>query len=130
MKTIEVVAAIIISPQNKVLIAQRGSNKKFAGKWEFAGGKIENGESHQEALHRELHEEFGLSFTIGKFFKTIYHKYPDFNLILHSYFVDFLEQELKLTEHQSIQWVSPNEIEEFDFVEADLCIVEELMNKY
>lgn len=129
MKTIEVVAAIIISRQNKFLIAQRGSNMKFEGKWEFAGGKIENGESHQEALHRELNEEFGISFKIGRFFKTIYHKYPDFNLILHSYFVESPEQELILTEHQSVKWVSLSEIKGYDLLEADIYLAEELMRK-
>jgi len=130
MKTIEVVAAIIISPEKEVLIAQRNLKKKFGGKWEFAGGKIEIGETHEEALHRELREELGISANIGKIFKTIHHQYPDFNIIMHFYFVEFPKQEIKLLDHQTIKWVSLNEILKYDFVDADILLVMELKKHF
>lgn len=128
MKKIEVVAAII-KHNNEILCVQRPESKLkyISKKFEFPGGKIEEGESNKEALKRELIEELNISVEINDFFVTIVHQYPDFELTMHSYVVNIDARDITLNEHISQKWLSKNELKQLDWAAADLPIVEKLM---
>lgn len=126
---IDVVAGLIIQ-DNKVLIARRASHKKLAGKWEFPGGKVKDGENHHQALERELFEEFGIRTKTGKHFLTHEHEYDTFSIRLIAYFTVYLEGDYKLTDHDSIKWVYLKELVEHDLAEADIPIAKELIEYY
>ena len=131
MKEIVVVAGIILDKDDKILCVQRGESSKtyISKKWEFPGGKIEAGESREEALVRELQEE--LKITVGslEYLTTVDHMYPDFRLIMHGYtcrIVDLSSPEL--TEHLDSCWLFSNELKELDWAAADIPIVDLLVN--
>lgn len=129
MKKIEVVAAIIYF-ENKILCAQRPENKLdyISEKFEFPGGKIEKGESKEEALKRELIEE--LNFVPNKIddlFVTVVHQYPDFELTMHSYKCYSETKEIQLNEHISSKWLTLEKLREIDWAEADIPIVNRLI---
>lgn len=126
MKTIEVVAAVIQNSEGLTLAVQRGANSKeyISEKWEFPGGKIEAGESRQEALHRELVEELKIKASIGELVTTVDHTYPDFRLIMHAYHCRILSGELTLTEHLEKKWLKKSELRSLDWAAADVPIVD------
>ena len=128
MKTIEVVAAIILF-DNKYLCVQRGDNKYdyIAYKYEFPGGKVEPGETREEAIKREILEELHLSISIDHFFTTVNHQYPNFNLIMHSFICSCENQNLELTEHVDFKWLDKNELSTLDWAEADKPIVNKII---
>ena len=128
MKKIEVVAAIIYF-EDKILCVQRPKNKLLyiSEKFEFPGGKIENGETQKEALNRELFEELNISPEIKSFFNTVIHQYPDFELTMHSYICEVKTKELNLNEHITQEWLSINEINKLDWAAADIPIVNKLI---
>lgn len=125
MKTIEVVAAIIVH-RGQVLCAQRGESKLdyISRKYEFPGGKVENNESLEKALIREIKEELEMDINIRSHFTTVEHAYPDFNIIMHSFLCDVNSRTLQLSEHLNIQWLNKHELDNLDWAEADLPIVE------
>lgn len=126
MKTVEVVAAIIIK-DNKILCAQRSIDDPYLSlKWEFPGGKIEKGESHQAALKREIKEELNLDIEVNNFFLTVNHTYPNVQLIMHAYLCTMKDDEITLYEHQHYKWLDVNDLSILDWAEADITIVEEL----
>lgn len=129
MKKIEVVAAII---QNKseILCVQRPVHKLsyISKKFEFPGGKIEDGESKEEALKRELNEELNLDVKIDSFFMTVVHPYPDFELTMHSFIVLINDREINLNEHISQKWLSSSDLLKLDWAAADLPIVHKLVD--
>lgn len=127
MKTIEVVAAIIIN-NNKILCVQRGDNKReyIAFKYEFPGGKVEIGETREEALVREIKEELGIEITILEEFLTVDHTYPDFNVIMHSFICGCENSEVQLSEHVALQWLPKKELFTLDWAAADIPIVQKL----
>jgi len=127
MKKIQVVAALLVQDQ-KILIAQRLQKKSFGGKWELVGGKIEKNETPQAALQRELAEEMGINAQIGDFFMQVQHQYPDFQICLSVYWVTDFEGQIRLTDHSQALWVSPNELKNYDFTEADLPIIAKISN--
>jgi 8-oxo-dGTP diphosphatase len=128
MKSIEVVAAIIYY-KDKILCVQRGENKYpyVSNKFEFPGGKLENGETKTEALKREISEELNMDINIQEEFLTVNHEYPDFKITMHSFKCKCESQELKLTEHISMEWLSINELRKLDWAEADIPIVNNLI---
>ena len=107
MKKIEVVAAIIYF-ENKILCVKRPKNKLsyISEKFEFPGGKIEQGETQEEALKRELIEELNVVTDIKSFFTTVVHEYPDFELTMHSYLCEVDTKEIVLNEHISLEWLN------------------------
>jgi 8-oxo-dGTP diphosphatase len=129
MKKIEVVAGVIFC-KDEILCVQRKKNKLhyISEKFEFPGGKIEPGESKEEALHRELLEELNLSMKIKSFFMTVAHEYPDFELIMHTYICEVESKELKLNEHIDKKWLKVNELNQLDWAGADIPIVEKLVS--
>lgn len=128
MEKIEVVAAIL-KYKDKYFCAQRKSSGPLGKKWEFPGGKIERGEGQKEALARELFEELNLNVKIGEFFKTVEHEYETFTIIMHSYLCEIDFQKIELLEHLDSKWLNLEELPFLDWAEADLPIVEELINR-
>ena len=129
MKTIEVVAAVICH-ERKVLCVQRAvhERKYVSLKWEFPGGKIEVGESREEALVREIEEELVVEIHELLYLMTVEHSYPDFHLTLHAYTCALKAGEVKLREHVDLKWLSVEELDQLDWVAADLPVVENLKN--
>ena len=128
MKSIEVVAAIIVN-DNKILCVQRGENryKYISKKFEFPGGKIEDGESKVEALKREIFEELKMDIIPADEFITVLHKYPDFNLIMHGFICTCRDTSLVLSEHIDFKWLNKSELNRLDWAAADIPIVEKLL---
>jgi 8-oxo-dGTP diphosphatase len=129
MKKIEVVAAVIFC-KDQVLCVQRPKNKLpyISEKYEFPGGKIEEGESKEEALHRELLEELSLSTKIKTFFLTVVHQYPDFELTMHSFICKVNSKDLTLHEHIDQKWLKINDLTILDWAAADIPIVEKMLS--
>lgn len=122
MKSIEVVAAIIVKDR-KMLITKRVGGQ-FDGLWEFPGGKIEESETHEIALIREINEELEIKISVDKFLSTIDYNYDSFHLIMHLYFCTIEEGSIKLKEHSDGKWISPDEKENISWVPADVQVLE------
>lgn len=128
MKTIEVVAAIIQN-NHKILCVQRGPAKLdyIHHKFEFPGGKIEPGETGEEAIARELREELQLDVPEATYFMTVDHTYPDFHITMHAFLCPVSHRYIVLTEHIDAKWLSLDELPNLDWAAADLPIVKKLM---
>ena len=121
-----VVAAIIIK-QGKVLVCQRTRHQTMPLKWEFPGGKIEDGEQPRSALRRELEEELGILATVGDEVKRIQHEYPNGGMVeLRFFIVRDYQKEIENRIFRDIRWAEPKELPNFDFLEADLTLVQDL----
>src|SRR5436309_5433150 len=128
MKVKQVVAALILK-QDKILICQRTQHQPHPLKWEFPGGKIEADEAPVAALSRELEEELGIRPSIGRKITTIQHNYGANNAVeLHFYLVEEFEGELQNRIFQEIRWVGRKELPTFDFLEADVAMVNDIAN--
>ena len=127
MKHIEVVAAIIIH-DGKILCVQRGPAKYdyISHKWEFPGGKVEEGETKLAAIVREIREELHMDITVDAFFTTVNHTYPDFQLTMHSYLCSCPTNELTLTEHSDFKWLSKDALKDLDWASADVTLYSKL----
>lgn len=124
-KNIHVVGAVIME-NRKILCAQRGSTKTLACKWEFPGGKIDEGESPQEALKREITEEMHCEVEVGEQVEHTVYEY-DFGIVhLTTFYCKLIEGEPVLTEHVSIKWLLPNELSTLDWAPADIPAIEKL----
>ncbi len=128
MKKIEVVAAII-KHGNEILCAQRAENRLpyISKKFEFPGGKIEAGETREEALQRELTEELNLTTEIKAPFMTVIHEYPDFELTMHSFICEVDNKDITLKEHIDSKWLTLENLQSIDWAAADLPIVNKLV---
>jgi len=124
MKTIEVVAAVIVR-DGRIFATQRGYGD-FKDMWEFPGGKIESGESPEDALKREIKEELDADISVDSFLQTVEYDYPKFHLILHCYKCILKNDTLHLLEHESARWLSANELDSVEWLPADLSIVRNL----
>jgi len=122
LKRIEVVAAII-QKDNKIFCAQRNLSKSMGGKWEFPGGKIEVGETHKEALVREIKEELDSDIVVNKYLMTVEHDYPAFHITMHVYLCTLVKGELSLKEHNDSKWLYKEELLSLDWADADKPIV-------
>ena len=125
MKTIEVVAAIS-QKDGKYFATQRGYGE-FEGLWEFPGGKIEPGESHETALKREIEEELGIDISIENFLCTTKYDYPSFHLIMHCYLCNIISGEIELKEHKDACWLNPEALNNVEWLPADKDIIEKLV---
>lgn len=129
MKKVEVVAGVIFY-ENSILCVQRPANKYsyISEKFEFPGGKIEAGESHELALHRELQEELNIEVKIKSFLLTVVHEYPDFELTMHAYLCEVGNRVVELNEHIDLKWLLVDQLGTLDWAAADLPIVEKLLS--
>lgn len=129
MKKIEVVAGVIFF-EDQILCVQRPKNKLpyISEKFEFPGGKIESGETKEEALQRELFEELNIIIKIKSLYFTVVHEYPDFELTMHSFICEVDTKELTLNEHISLEWLTLNELQKLDWAAADIPIVDKLIS--
>ncbi|MCQ2107528.1 MAG: (deoxy)nucleoside triphosphate pyrophosphohydrolase [Fibrobacter sp.] len=124
MKTIEVVAGVI-KDGNKIFATQRGYGD-FKGGWEFPGGKMEPGETPQQALARELKEELTVDVSVEDFICTVEYDYPNFHLTMHCFYCTVIGGELKLLEHEAAKWLEKENIRSVDWLPADIAVVETL----
>lgn len=124
METINVVAAIIIK-NGKIFTTQRGYGK-FKDGWEFPGGKIEEGETPQEALKREMKEDLDTVIEVHKLLDTIEYDYPEFHLSMRCYLCSVIHGTLKLCEHKDAKWLGKDELNSVDWLPADIALIERL----
>ena len=124
MKQIEVVAAVI-RKDGRVFATQRGYGD-WEGWWEFPGGKIEPGETPEEALRREILEELQAEISVDEFLCTVEYDYPKFHLTMHCYFCSLLSETFHLNEHEAAQWLKADELDNIRWLPADVMVVEEL----
>ena len=124
----EVVAALIWRGE-KFMICQRPAHKARGLLWEFVGGKVEAGETPQEALIRECREEIDVLLSVGDAFMDVTHEYPDLDVHLTLFHATIASGEPKKLEHNDIRWITPQEIPDYDFCPADVEILEKLMEK-
>lgn len=129
-KHIDVVAAIFIDEQKRIFCAQRKNKGELALKWEFPGGKIEEGELPEEALKREILEELNILSSNIKPFMTVFHSYQTFDITLQSFICEGSFNELILNDHENVQWVKINELLKYDWADADLPIVRKIIEVY
>ena len=128
LKQIEVVAAVIVE-DDKLLATQRGYGD-FKGKWEFPGGKIEQGETHKEALVREIKEELNADIEVLMFLTKVEHDYEKFHLTMHTY-VCSLKNKIEMVkhgddefEHDNMVWLDENHLDDVDWLPADIKVVD------
>ncbi|MGB4659213.1 MAG: (deoxy)nucleoside triphosphate pyrophosphohydrolase [Mobilitalea sp.] len=121
MKTIEVVAAIIIK-DDKILATKRGYGE-FINMWEFPGGKIEVGETKETALIREIEEELLVLIDVKEFLCTIDYDYPNFHLTMHCFICQVENGKLTLVEHNDAKWLEVNDLSTLEWLPADLSIL-------
>lgn len=127
MRSIEVVAAIMIH-EEKILCVQRGEGKfeYVSRKWEFPGGKVEDRESLEDAIKREIQEELVAEIIDCEPFLTVEHQYPDFFLTMHSFLCHMPTKKLTLMEHINHQWLNTTQLDSLEWAAADLPIVRKL----
>ena len=124
MKKIEVVAAIIVK-EKKVFATQRGYGE-FKDGWEFPGGKIELGESSEEALVREIREELDVDIKVGRLLETVEYDYPRFHLTMHCFICELLSEEIILKEHEDANWLAEEELDSVDWLPADVSLIDKI----
>lgn len=124
----EVVAALIWD-NNRFMICQRPAHKARGSLWEFVGGKVEPGESKEEALVRECREELGVTVDVGDIFMEVTHNYPDITVHLTLFSASIREGVPQKLEHQDIRWITAEEIGQYTFCPADTEILEKLKKR-
>ncbi len=133
LKRIEVVAAVIFDELGRIFATQRGYGE-WKDWWEFPGGKIEAGETPQQALRREIREELDAEIEVGELLRTIDYDYPSFHLTMHCFKCRLKEQSpmtneqssYTLLEHEAAKWLAPNELQSVNWLPADEDLIEEL----
>ena len=129
MKITEVVAALIWD-NDTFMICQRPAHKARGLLWEFVGGKVEQGETKEQALIRECQEELAVTLSVGDIFMDVVHEYPDLTVHLTLFNATIAEGEPQKLEHNDIRWITPSEIPNFDFCPADEEILVEIVERY
>ena len=124
MKIIRVVAAVI-RDDDKIFATARGYGE-FKGQWEFPGGKIEAGETPQQALVREIKEELGATIDVGELIGTIEYDYPTFHLSMDCFWCEVIEGELKLLEAEAAKWLTKDTLYDVQWLPADITLVEKI----
>ena len=124
----EVVAALIWD-ENRFMICQRPENKTRAFEWEFVGGKVEPEETKEQALIRECREELGIEIEVYDIFMDVVHEYPDITVHLTLFNAAISDGVPQKLEHNDIQWITPEEISDFNFCPADDEILKEIIRK-
>lgn len=131
MKTIRVVAAIIKAVNENgesiIFATQRGYGD-FKGSWEFPGGKIEEGETPQEALKREIMEELETEIRVGDLIDTIEYDYPTFHLSMDCFWAEIVSGDLVLKEHEAAKWLTKDELDSVEWLPADVTLIKKIRN--
>ncbi len=122
MKQIEVVAAIIHDAEGRIFATQRGYGD-YKDWWEFPGGKMEAGETPEEALRREIWEELETRIVVEKFVETVEWDYPQFHLTMHCYLCHVESGHLELKEHEAAKWLNKDELESVNWLPADRMVI-------
>ena len=129
MKTVRVVAAIIMAVneqgENMIFATQRGYGE-FKDGWEFPGGKIEDGETPQEALKREIREELDTEIAVGELLDTVEYDYPAFHLSMDCFWCTIVSGELVLKEHEAARWLTKEQLREVAWLPADISLVDRI----
>ena len=129
MKTIRVAAAVIKASDDKaepiIFATQRGYGE-FKGGWEFPGGKIEAGETPQEALKREIKEELDTEISVGDFIDTIEYDYPTFHLSMDCFWCQIVSGDLVLKEHEAAKWLTKDKLDSVDWLPADITLIDKI----
>ena len=132
MKTIRVVAAVIKAVNKNgdpVVFATQRSYGDFKDGWEFPGGKIEEGETPQAALKREIREELDTESSVGELIDTIEYDYPTFHLSMDCFWCEILKGDLILKEHEAARWLDKKSIEDVDWLSADVILIEKVKKR-
>ena len=129
MKQIEVVAAIIHDDEGRIFATQRGYGD-FKDGWEFPGGKMEYGESPENALKREIWEELETRIVVEKLVQTVEYNYPKFHITMHCYWCSIESGNLILKEHEAARWLAKDELTSVTWLPADLEVIEMLRNRH
>ena len=124
MKNIHVSAAIIMK-DNKIFVTQRGYGE-FKDWWDFPGGKIEEGETPEECLKREIKEELKADINIDKYLCTVEYDYPNFHLKMECFICSLIDGHLELVEAEDAKFITKDQLDNIDFLPADLLVVKEL----
>ena len=127
MKTIRVVAAVILS-EGKIFATQRGYGD-FKGGWEFPGGKIEDGETPEVALKREISEELETKIRVGELIDTIEYDYPNFHLSMDCFWCEIVSGKLVLKEHEAARWLDKENLYSVEWLPADVSLIEKIALK-
>lgn len=130
MKTIKVVAAVICDSfenKTKIFATARGYGE-FKGQWEFPGGKVEAGETPQQALIREIKEELDVKIKVGELIDTIEYDYPDFHLSMDCFWCTVVDGEIILKKAEASKWLNKDELYTVDWLPADISLIEKLQN--
>ena len=126
MKTVRVVAAVIKATNEKgepiIFATQRGYGD-FKGGWEFPGGKIEEGETPQEALKREIMEELDTEISVGEIIDTVEYDYPTFHLSMDCFWCEIVKGDLVLKEHEAARWLTKDVLGDVDWLPADVSLI-------
>lgn len=128
MKTVKVVAAVIcdsLKEKNRIFATARGYGE-FKGQWEFPGGKVEAGETPQQALVREIKEELETDIKVGDLIDTIEYDYPTFHLSMDCFWCEVIEGELKLLEAESARWLTKESLYEVQWLTADITLISKI----
>lgn len=128
MKNIHVVAAVIcdrLDKKSKIFATARGYGE-FKGRWEFPGGKVEPGETPQEALKREIMEELNTEIHVGDLIDTIEYDYPTFHLSMDCFWAEVLEGTLELKEAEAAKWLTKDELDSVEWLPADIILIEKI----
>ena len=120
------VTAAVLAKDGKFLIAKRKKDDVLGGLWEFPGGKIEDGETAEECLAREIKEELDITIEVGELITSNRHKYPHGYFELIAYRVKYISGEIVLNDHDDFKWVTVDEMDNFEFPPADISIIKEL----
>lgn len=129
MKITEVVAALIWD-ENRFMICQRPAHKARGLLWEFVGGKVEAGETKEQALIRECREELAVTLSVGEVFMDVVHEYPDLLVHLTLFHASIAEGVPQKLEHNEIKWITPREIPDYEFCPADEEILKRIIERY
>ena len=129
MKTVKVVAAVITAANEngeKMIFATQRGYGEFKDGWEFPGGKVEPGETPQAALKREIMEELETEIEVGDLIETIEYDYPTFHLSMDCFWAEIVKGDLVLREHEAAKWLTKEQLENVDWLPADLGLVDKV----